>query len=268
VATTTASGSLSDHRVVSQDEWLEARRALLEKEKEFTRLSDEMSRLQRDLPWEIVAKHYRFEGPDGVETLSDLFAGRSQLVVYHFMFHPDDKAGCPHCSLRADGFGGIGIHLNHRDVTLVVVSRAPYAKLMEYQKRMGWTFKWVSSGGSDFNFDYHVSFTPEEVANKDALYNFTRQDPSVSEREGVSVFYKDPSGSIFHTYSTYARGIDILNVDYHYLDLTPKGRNEIESARRALHSASPSPLNLANALCTSITCAGSQRRPRCGTGAR
>src|SRR5262245_44364034 len=148
-----------DHPVVSHDEWLAARRALLEEEKALTRRSDELSRRVRELPWEAVTREYVFDGAEGKQTLADLFGGRSQLVVYHFMFHPDDKAGCPHCSLRVDGFGGIGAHLNQRDVTMVVVSRAPYAKLAEYQKRMGWTFKWVSSGDSDFNFDYHVSFT-------------------------------------------------------------------------------------------------------------
>jgi predicted dithiol-disulfide oxidoreductase (DUF899 family) len=157
-----------DHPVVSHEEWLDARRALLEKEKAFTRQSDEMSRLQRSLPWERVTKEYVFEGPGGRETLADLFAGRSQLIVYHFMFHPDDDAGCPHCSLRADGFAGIGIHLHHRDVTMVVVSRAPYRKLEAYRTRMGWTFKWVSSAGSDFNFDYQASFTPADMAAKRA----------------------------------------------------------------------------------------------------
>src|SRR5580765_399075 len=168
----------TNHPVVSHDEWLAARRALLEKEKAFTRECDEMSRLQRSLPWERVTKEYVFEGADGGKTRADLFAGRSQLIVYHFMFHPDDKAGCPHCSLRADGFAGIGVHLSHRDVTMVVVSRAPYAKLAKYQRRMGWDFNWVSSGGSDFNFDYQVSFTPEEMAAKRALYNYTIRDPN------------------------------------------------------------------------------------------
>jgi len=142
------------------------------------------------------------------------------------MFHPDDKAGCPHCSLRADGFAGIGIHLNHRDVTMVVVARAPYAKLADYQKRMGWGFKWVSSSGSDFNFNYQVSFTPEEALAKRALYNFTMRDPLAREREGHSIFFKDQNGTVFHTYSCYDRGNDKLNVHYHYLDLVPKGRNE------------------------------------------
>jgi predicted dithiol-disulfide oxidoreductase (DUF899 family) len=215
-----------NHPVVSHEEWLAARKALLEQEKAFTRQCDEMSRLQRSLPWERVTKVYEFDGPNGRETLADLFAGRSQLIVYHFMFHPDDKAGCPHCSLRADGFGGIGPHLSQRDVTMVVVSSAPYPKLAAYQKRMGWSFKWVSSGGSDFNRDYGVAFTPEEFAAKRAFYNYTFRDPLAREREGHSIFYKDASGGLFHTYSCYDRGNDKLNVHYHYLDLVPKGRDE------------------------------------------
>jgi len=214
------------HTVVSHEEWLEARRALLEKEKVFTQQADEMSVLQRSLPWERVTKEYIFEGRNGKEILADLFDGRSQLIVYHFMFHPDDKAGCPHCSLRADGFAGIGVHLNHRDVTMVIVSRGAYPKLAEYQRRMGWTFKWVSSGASDFNFDYHVSFTPEEMAAKRAVYNYAVRDPLAREREGHSIFYKDKSGVVFHTYSCYDRGNDKLNLHYHYLDLVPKGRDE------------------------------------------
>jgi predicted dithiol-disulfide oxidoreductase (DUF899 family) len=215
-----------DHRIVSHDEWLTARRALLKTEKEFTRQGDELSRQVRELPWEAVTKEYVFDGLDGPERLTDLFADRSQLVVYHFMFHPDDKAGCPHCSLRADGFSGIIAHLNQRDVTMVVVSRAPYSKLSEYQKRMGWSFKWVSSSGSDFNFDYQASFTAEEMETKRALYNFTIRDPKAREREGHSIFYKDERGDVFHTYSCYDRGNDKLNIHYHYLDLVPKGRDE------------------------------------------
>jgi len=217
---------IENHPVVSHEEWLTARQLLLEQEKAFTRQCDEMSRLQRSLPWERVTQEYSFEGPNGLETLSDLFGGRSQLIVYHFMFHPDDKAGCPHCSLRADGFGGIGVHLKHRDVSMVVVSRAPFHKLEAYRQRMGWTFKWVSSANSDFNFDYQASFTPEEMAHKRAFYNFTVRDPLAPEREGHSIFFKDPSGAIVHTYSCYDRGNDKLNIHYHYLDLVPKGRDE------------------------------------------
>jgi predicted dithiol-disulfide oxidoreductase (DUF899 family) len=212
-------------RLVSRDEWIEARTQLLQKEKEFTRLRDGLSRARRELPWVRVEKTYAFEGPDGVTTLSDLFAGRSQLIVYHFMFAPDWEAGCPHCSRWADNFNGIIVHLNQRDVTMIAISRAPYAKLAAYKKRMGWSFKWVSSFGTDFNFDYRVSFTPEELASNEAVYNFGTLVPGVSDREGVSVFHKTDAG-VFHTYSTYARGIDMLNADYHYLDLTPKGRDE------------------------------------------
>ncbi len=216
----------NEHKIVSGEQWIKARRALLAKEKAFTRLRDELSRERRALPWEAVTKDYVFDGPDGKEKLPELFAGRSQLVVYHFMFGPDWDAGCPHCSRWADNFNGIIVHLNQRDVTMVAVSRAPYPKLAAYRQRMGWSFKWLSSHGSDFNFDYHVSFTSEEVARKKALYNFVEQDPGVSEREGVSVFVKDDQGRVFHTYSAHARGIDMLNVDYHYLDLVPKGRDE------------------------------------------
>ena len=214
------------HEVVSKDEWIEARKKLLLKEKEFTRLRDKLGQERRDLPWERVTREYVFVGPQGKETLPQLFDGRSQLVVYHFMFGSDWDAGCPHCSRWADNFNGIIVHLNHRDVTMVAVSHAPYPKLAAYKKRMGWGFKWVSSSETDFNFDYHVSFTPEESAAKKAFYNFTMQDPGVSEREGVSVFYKDAGGDVFHTYSAYARGIDMLSVDYHYLDIVPKGRDE------------------------------------------
>jgi predicted dithiol-disulfide oxidoreductase (DUF899 family) len=214
------------HAIVSQDEWLAARKALLAKEKEFSKTRDQLSAARRALPWVKVEKSYVFDGPAGKETLANLFDGRSQLIVYHFMFGPDWNAGCPHCSHWADNFNAIIVHLNQRDVTMVAVSRAPLAKLAAYKKRMGWTFKWLSSQETDFNFDFNVSFTPEEVAAKDALYNFVRQNPEVSEREGVSVFFKDERGDIFRTYSTYARGIDMLSVDYNYLDLVPKGRDE------------------------------------------
>ena len=217
---------LEQHKVVAHDAWLEARKQFLAREKDFTRLRDQLSQARRDLPWERVDKRYVFEGPNGQETLPDLFDGRSQLIVYHFMFASDWEEGCPHCSRWADNFNGIIVHLNQRDVTMVAVSRAAYPKLAAYKKRMGWSFKWVSSSGTDFNFDYHVSFRPDELVKKAAVYNFTVQDPGVSEREGVSVFYKDAGGNVFHTYSTYARGIDMLNVDYHYLDLVPKGRDE------------------------------------------
>ena len=218
--------NLDNHRIVSKDEWLAARRALLKKEKEFTLLRDKLGQQQRDMPWVLVDKKYLFDGPNGKQTLSDLFDGRSQLIVYHFMYDPNWDAGCPSCSFWADNFNGIVVHLNQRDVTMIAVSKAPYSKIGEYKKRMGWNFKWVSSYDNDFNFDYHVSFTPEELSKKKAFYNYNLQDTHSPEREGVSVFYKDTAGHVFHTYSAYARGIDVLNVAYHYLDLVPKGRDE------------------------------------------
>jgi predicted dithiol-disulfide oxidoreductase (DUF899 family) len=217
---------MEKRKVVSHDEWMKARKGLLVKEKEFTRLRDKLSEQRRKLPWEKVGKEYVFDGPQGKQTLAELFDGRSQLVVYHFMFHPDWDAGCPHCSRWADNFNGVVVHLNQRDVTMVAVSRAPYAKLAAYRERMGWSFKWMSSFETDFNFDFNVSFTADEVARKKAFYNFKLQNPEVGEREGVSVFLKDRKGVVFRTYSTFARGIDMLNVDYHYLDIVPKGRDE------------------------------------------
>jgi predicted dithiol-disulfide oxidoreductase (DUF899 family) len=190
-------------------------------------LADQLSRRRRELPWVKVEKNYVFEGPGGKTTLAELFEGRSQLILYHFMFGPDWEAGCPHCSFWADNFDGIIVHLKQRDVTMIAVSRAPLQKLAEFKKRKGWSFKWVSSFDSDFNFDFHVSFTPEQLARKEVFYNFKiHDDVGSSEREGVSVFYKDPTGSVFHTYSTYERGIDMVNTAYHYLDLVPKGRDE------------------------------------------
>jgi predicted dithiol-disulfide oxidoreductase (DUF899 family) len=219
---------MDKHKVVTPEEWREARKDLLAKEKQFTRLRDELSQKRRELPWERVEKEYAFEGAGGRRALAELFDGRSQLVVYHAMFAPESEAACKHCSFWIDNFQNIIVHLNHRDVTLVSVSRAPYAKLAAYSKRMGWTHRWYSSGDTTFNYDYNVSFTPQETAAGDALYNYVRQDPGDADREGVSVFYKDERGSIFHTYSTFARGIDMLNVAYHYLDIVPKGRDEAD----------------------------------------
>src|ERR1700731_2324627 len=216
---------VKNHPVGSHDDWLSAPTPFLAKEKEFTRLRDELNQQRRELPWEAVRKNYVFDGPNGSQSLADLFEGRSQLVVYHFMFHPSDDVGCPHCSLRADNFNGIIPHLNQRDVTMIAVSRARYSKLATFQKRMRWTFKWVSSGDTDFNFDYHVSFSAEEFAQKKAFYNFKIQDPKAPEREGHSVFCKE-GGAVFHTYSCYDRGNDMMNLHYHYLDLVPKGRDE------------------------------------------
>jgi predicted dithiol-disulfide oxidoreductase (DUF899 family) len=217
---------MEQHAVVSRDEWIEVRKQLLAKEKEFTRLRDQLSRQRRDLPWVRADKPYVFEGPKGRETLPELFDGRRQLIIYHFMFDPGWEAGCKSCSFWADNFERTVVHLKHRDVTLVAVSRAPFSRLEAFKKRLGWSFKWVSSAGTDFNYDYHVSFTPEEQAKGEAYYNYTRQKVSGSERAGISVFYKDPGGAVFHTYSCYARGLDMMNTAYHYLDLVPKGRDE------------------------------------------
>lgn len=217
---------MQDHRVVGRDEWVAARREHLLKEKEFTRLRDQLSQERRDLPWVKVDKDYAFDGPDGKRTLAELFDGRSQLFVYHFMFGTDWDEGCPSCSFWADNFNPLAVHLNHRDVTLVAVSKAPLAKLDAYKKRMGWSFRWVSSAGNDFNRDYHVSFTPEEMEKGEVYYNYGKSQFPVEEAPGVSIFYKDASGDVFHTYSCYARGLDMLNAAYHMLDLVPKGRDE------------------------------------------
>jgi len=216
---------LKNHKVVSANEWLEARKQFLIQEKEFTRIRDQLSRQRRELPWVKVEKNYVFEGPDGKTTLADLFEGRSQLVVYHFMYAPDWERPCRSCSFWADNFNGIGVHLNHRDVTMVAISRAPSEKLEAFKRRMGWNFKWLSSGNNDFNHDYHVSFTPEELKGQ-LDYNYEKWEPDSSDLPGVSVFYKDRDGNIYHSYSAYARGIDILNTAYNYLDLVPKGRDE------------------------------------------
>ena len=219
---------MQNHKVVSREEWLAARKAHLAKEKEFTRLRDQLSQQRRDLPWVRVEKEYTFDGPDGRETLSGLFAGRSQLLVYHFMFHPSWDEGCKSCSFWADNFNGVTVHLNHRDVTMVAVSKAPLAQLEAFKRRMGWNFKWVSSFGNDFNRDYHVSFTPEEMEKGEMYYNYEMRKFPQEEGPGISVFYKDTAGDIFHTYSCYARGLDMVNGAYHYLDLVPKGRDEAD----------------------------------------
>jgi predicted dithiol-disulfide oxidoreductase (DUF899 family) len=208
---------------VGHDAWLAARTALLEKEKELTRLRDALSRERRALPWEAVEKPYTFDGPDGPETLADLFAGRSQLIVYHFMFPPEWDEGCPHCSFWADNFDPVVVHLRARDVTLVAVSRAPIAKLEAYRRRMGWGFQWASSHGSDFNHDYGVSFGAAEVAGG-RRYNYTAPVTRPTEREGMSVFVKDADGAVFHTYSAYARGIDLFTPPYNSRDPGPGGR--------------------------------------------
>jgi predicted dithiol-disulfide oxidoreductase (DUF899 family) len=216
----------TEHEVVSPEEWVVARKQLLDKEKEFTRLRDELSRRRRELPWERVDKPYVFDGPNGQETLADLFGGRSQLIVYHFMFGPDWPEGCPSCSMVADHFDGSLVHLAQRDVTLVVASRARQGQIETFKQRMGWRFKWVSSHENDFNRDYHVSFTKDEMAQGKVQYNFGLNTFPSEEAPGVSVFYKDGDGAIYHTYSSYARGVEELLGVYTYLDFAPKGRDE------------------------------------------
>jgi predicted dithiol-disulfide oxidoreductase (DUF899 family) len=212
--------------VVSHGEWLAARSEFLTKEKEFTRLRDELSRQRRTLPWEKVEKRYEFDSTKGKVTLADLFDGRSQLIVYHFMLGPGWQEGCKSCSYVADHFDGSTVHLANRDTTLAVVSRAPLAEIEVFKKRMGWKFQWVSSFGDDFNFDYHVSFTPEEQSGGKVYYNYATDEFRSEEAPGTSVFARDAAGEVFHTYSSYARGLDILMGSYNFLDLVPKGRDE------------------------------------------
>jgi predicted dithiol-disulfide oxidoreductase (DUF899 family) len=217
---------MQPHKIVPRDEWLAARKAHLADEKAFSRARDELSRRRRDLPWEKVEKRYAFDGPSGKETLADLFAGKSQLIVYHFMLGPGWEAGCQSCSLLADHFDGSVVHLAQRDVSFVVISRAPRDEIEAFKRRMGWRFKWVSSFGSDFNFDFHVSFTPKQKASGTIEYNYQQSDFPSEEAPGASVFYKDAAGDVFHTYSSYGRGLDILIGAYNFFDLAPKGRDE------------------------------------------
>jgi predicted dithiol-disulfide oxidoreductase (DUF899 family) len=213
------------NKVVTREEWVKVRVALLRKEKDFTRLRDRMTQQIRELPWVKVEKQYWFEGSQGRESLGDLFGKCSQLLVYHFMLGPEWDQGCKSCSFWADNFQAIPIHLAHRDVSFVSISRAPFAKIEQFRKRLGWSFKWVSSFGSDFNFDFNVSFKPEEIEAGKAIYNYAPTSEVADEMPGVSVFFKERD-NIFHTYSTFARGLDLLNGAYNYLDLVPKGRDE------------------------------------------
>jgi predicted dithiol-disulfide oxidoreductase (DUF899 family) len=217
----------ADHpKIVSQDEWLRARKKLLAKEKQLTHQRDALNAERRELPWVKVEKEYIFDGPGGKMTLADLFDGKSQLIVYHFMFGPDWNEGCPSCSFNMDHTDGALVHLAHRDVAFVAISRAPISKIEAFKKRMGWSLKWVSSHGTDFNYDYHVSFTKEEMTRGKVYYNFDLNEFPSEEAPGISVFYKDPNGDVFHTYSTYARGTESVLGTYNYLDLVPKGRDE------------------------------------------
>ena len=213
-------------KVVSQTEWLTARKQLLKKEKELTKLRDALSQERRELPWVKVDKEYVFDAPGGKKTLAELFEGRSQLIVYHFMFGPEWQEGCPSCSFNMDHTDGALVHLAQRDVTFLAVSRAPLPKIEEFKKRMGWRFNWVSSFGTDFNRDFHVSFTKEEMAKGKVDYNYEMAEFPSEEAPGMSVFYKGKNGDVFHTYSAYARGSEMSIGTYNYLDLVPKGRDE------------------------------------------
>lgn len=216
------------HNVVSRDEWLAARRNLLKAEKDVTRLRDQVAQQRRALPWVRIEKDYVFDTLDGPRPLADLFDGRSQLLLQHFMFAPGWTQGCPSCSFMADHTDGMNLHLAHHDVTVVAVSRAPLAEIERYRQRMGWDFRWVSSNGNTFNFDFRVSFTPEEVASGHIDYNFGEWNETGEEWPGVSAFFKDEAGDVFHTYSTFGRGVEVMMGTYAMLDLMPKGRNEAE----------------------------------------
>jgi predicted dithiol-disulfide oxidoreductase (DUF899 family) len=213
-------------KVVSREEWIEARKALLAKEKAHMRRGDEIAAARRALPWVRIDKTYVFETERGRKTLAELFDGRSQLISYHFMFQPGWEAGCTGCSFLADHFDGANLHLAHHDVTLVAVSRAPLAEFLPYKRRMNWGFYWVSSHGSDFNYDFHVSVSEAEKASGKRYYNYEETGSSGGDAPGLSVFYRDEEGAVYHTYSTYARGGDILIGAHNFLDMTPKGRNE------------------------------------------
>ena len=216
---------MSTPTIGTREEWMEARVKLLDREKALNRQRDELAEQRRQLPWVRIDKDYWFEGPDGERTLRDLFDGHTQLLAYHFMFGPDWDEGCPSCSFWADSYDGTQVHLAHRDVSFVCVSRAPYPKLAAYKARMGWTFPWFSSAPSDFNFDFGVSFTPGQQENG-GDYNFTRLEHPPEEAPGLSAFAIDESGDVYQTYSTYSRGLDPLNTAYQLLDLAPRGRDE------------------------------------------
>ena len=215
-----------NHPVVSRERWIAERKALFAREKELMHLRDQIARERRALPWVRIDKNYVFDAPEGRRTLAELFEGRRQLLVQHFMFGPGWEQGCPSCSFMADHTDGMSVHLAHRDVTFVAVSRAPLAEIERFRRRMAWQFKWVSSFGSDFNHDFHVSFTPDEEAKGQVYYNYGMQPFECEELPGISVFYKDHAGDVFHTYSTYRRGVEVMMGTYNLLDLTPKGRDE------------------------------------------
>jgi predicted dithiol-disulfide oxidoreductase (DUF899 family) len=221
-----STNTIENHKIVSREEWLAARKKLLAKEKQLTRERDAIAAERRQLPWVKIENNYVFAGPGGEKTLADLFDGKSQLIIYHFMFGPDWQEACPSCSFNMDHTDGALVHLAQRDVSFAAVSRAPFSKIEAFKNRMGWRFNWVSSYGTDFNHDFRASFTEEEVANGKVYYNFGLTEFPSAEAPGISVFYKDKNGNIFHTYSAYARGTENVVNTYNYLDLVPKGRDE------------------------------------------
>jgi len=224
--TTATLPETSPHRIVTRDQWLKERIALLEQEKQLTRQRDALAEKVRNLPWVKVDKHYTFDSPAGKASLADLFGANSQLVIYHFMFDPTWSQGCKSCSFIADHYNPLVIHLAHRDISLVTVSKAPIDKLEAFRTRMGWTFPWVSAANTDFSRDYGVSFTDQELAGNDAIYNFNKKPYPIRELPGLSVFAKDATGAVYHTYSTFGRGLEEFLTAYRYIDLTPKGRDE------------------------------------------
>ena len=248
--------SLAHHRVVSGERWLAERKALLAREKELMRLHDQIARERRALPWERVDKNYVFDTPQGPRSLADLFEGRRQLLVQHFMLGPGWEQGCPSCSYMADHTDGMNVHLAQRDITMLAISRAPLAEIERFHRRMGWRFAWASSFGNDFNHDHAVSFTPEEVANGEVHYNYGLTRFGGEEAPGISVFYKDDSGAIFHTYSTYGRGVEVMMGAYQMMDLTPQGRAEEDVAYKmnwVRHHDRYEPAPAAGACCASRT---------------
>jgi len=244
------------HPVVSSDRWIAARKALLARERELTHLRDEIARERRALPWVRIEKRYVFDTRDGERTLAQLFDGRRQLLVQHFMFGPGWEQGCPSCSFMADHSDGMNVHLAHRDVTFLAISRAPLAEIERFRRRMGWHFKWVSSFGSDFNHDFHVSFTPEERAKGEVYYNYGMQPFESEELPGISVFYKNDAGEVFHTYSTYRRGVEVMMGTYNMLDLTPKGRDERRGMEWVRHHDRYDPAPVAKSTAAAGSCCG------------
>jgi len=244
------------HPVVSSDRWIAARKALLARERELTHLRDEIARERRALPWVRIEKRYVFDTRDGERTLAQLFDGRRQLLVQHFMFGPGWEQGCPSCSFMADHSDGMNVHLAHRDVTFLAISRAPLAEIERFRRRMGWQFKWVSSFGSDFNHDFHVSFTPQEQAKGEVYYNYGMQPFESEELPGISVFYKNDAGEVFHTYSTYRRGVEVMMGTYNMLDLTPKGRDERRGMEWVRHHDRYDPAPVAKSTAAAGSCCG------------